>query len=289
MLVNDFGAINVDAGLIRDHDGQTLRLTNGCVCCSLADGFLDTLMRVLAEPEPFDHIVIEASGVGDPGAIAEIALVEPGLVLRGVVVLADAERLPGLAADPRLGDTLARQIRAADLLVLNKRDLVDASGRAAARDTLAALAPGVPVVETVAAALPAAVFDLSGAGPERVRPGSSGLRAEAVPHEETFQRLLYRRAGAFDRVGLERALAGMPASLLRLKGRLRSGRPIRDASASDGRAPLEPVAAAGARAGRGRARRHRGDRSRSRPGAGRPPRRRAATPQTPHGDRTRCA
>ncbi|MCX4194705.1 GTP-binding protein [Methylobacterium organophilum] len=141
VLVNDFGAINVDAGLIRDHDGQTLRLTNGCVCCSLADGFLDTLMRVLAEPEPFDHIVIEASGVGDPGAIAEIALVEPGLVLRGVVVLADAERLPGLAADPRLGDTLARQIRAADLLVLNKRDLVDEAGRAAARDTLAALAP----------------------------------------------------------------------------------------------------------------------------------------------------
>ncbi|MGT2479471.1 GTP-binding protein [Methylobacterium oryzae CBMB20] len=37
-----------------------MRLTNGCVCCSLADGFLDTLMRVLAEPEPFDHMVIEA-------------------------------------------------------------------------------------------------------------------------------------------------------------------------------------------------------------------------------------
>ncbi len=289
VLVNDFGAINVDAGLIRDHDGQTLRLTNGCVCCSLADGFLDTLMRVLAEPEPFDHIVIEASGVGDPGAIAEIALVEPGLVLRGVVVLADAERLPGLAADPRLGDTLARQIRAADLLVLNKRDLVDASGRAAARDTLTALAPGVPVVETVAAALPAAVFDLSGAGPERVRPGSSGLRAEAVPHEETFQRLLYRRAGAFDRVGLERALAGMPASLLRLKGRLGlAGRsethllqmvrrrwslsPLPE-PAPDG-AELVGIAATD-------------------PGAGpalaglldaalRPP-------QTPHGDRTRCA
>ena len=83
VLVNDFGAINVDAGLIRDHDGQTLRLTNGCVCCSLADGFLDTLMRVLAEPEPFDHIVIEASGVGDvsdvsaaPGFLTEDAVIE---------------------------------------------------------------------------------------------------------------------------------------------------------------------------------------------------------------------
>ena len=281
VLVNDFGAINVDAGLIQDHDGQTLRLTNGCVCCSLADGFLDTLMRVLAEPEPFDHIVIEASGVGDPGAIAEIALVEPGLVLRGVVVLADAERLPGLAADPRLGDTLARQIRAADLLVLNKRDLVDASGRAAARTTLAALAPGIPVVETVAAALPEAVFDLGGEGPERARRGSTRLRAEAVTHEAAFQRLLYQarrrvrsrraRACAHRHAGLAPAAEGAP----------RSGRQVRDASASDGRAPLEPVAAAGARTRRGRARRHRGDRSRSRPGAGRPPRRRVATPANP--------
>lgn len=223
VLVNDFGAVNVDAGLIRDHDGQTLRLTNGCVCCSLADGFLDTLMRVLAEPEPFDHIVIEASGVGDPGAIAEIALVEPGLVLRGVVVLVDAQRLPALAADPRMGDTIARQIRAADILVLNKRDLVDAFGLAASHATLAALAPAVPVVDTVAAVLPEALFALGGEAPELVGRGSSRLRAEAVTHEDTFLRLLYRRTGAFDRVGLGRALAGMPAPLLRLKGRVRLG------------------------------------------------------------------
>ena len=223
VLVNDFGAVNVDAGLIRDHDGQTLRLTNGCVCCSLADGFLDTLMRVLAEPEPFDHIVIEASGVGDPGAIAEIALVEPGLVLRGVVVLVDAERLPALAADPRMGDTIARQIRAADILVLNKRDLVDAIGLAASHATLAALAPDVPVVDTVAAALPEALFALGGEAPGSAGRGSSRLRAEAVTHEDTFQRLLYRRTGTFDRAGLGRALAGMPTPLLRLKGRVRLG------------------------------------------------------------------
>ena len=97
---------------------------------------------------------------------------EPGLVLRGVVVLVDAERLPALAADPRLGDTIARQIRAADILVLNKRDLVDAFGLAASRATLAALAPGVPMVETVAAALPEALFDLGGEAPE---PGPAGI------------------------------------------------------------------------------------------------------------------
>lgn len=58
VLVNDFGAVNVDAGLIASHDGRTLRLTNGCICCSLGEGFLTTLARVLADPEGFDHILV---------------------------------------------------------------------------------------------------------------------------------------------------------------------------------------------------------------------------------------
>lgn len=221
ILVNDFGAINVDAGLVADHDGKTLRLTNGCVCCSLADGFLDTLMRVLAEPEPFDHMVIEASGVGDPGAIAEIALVEPGLILHGVIVLADADRLPDLIADPRLGDTVARQIRAADLLVLNKCDLVDPSALSASREVLASLRPGVPVVETVEAALPEAILALD-AALSRDTARSCFPVVEAA-HETAFARFLYRRAGAFDREGLARALTALPPSLLRLKGCLHLG------------------------------------------------------------------
>ncbi|MHB2207793.1 CobW family GTP-binding protein [Methylobacterium sp. CM6257] len=221
VLVNDFGAINVDAGLVADHDGKTLRLTNGCVCCSLADGFLDTLMRVLAEPGPFDHMVIEASGVGDPGAIAEIALVEPGLVLQGVIVLADAERLPALAADPRLGDTVARQIRAADLLVLNKCDLVDPSAMSSAREVLASLRPGVSVVETVDAALPEAVLVLDTVSSRDAARARFPI-AQAV-HETAFARFLYRRAGAFDRESLSRALAALPPSLLRLKGSLHLG------------------------------------------------------------------
>ncbi len=156
VLVNDFGAVNVDAGLIAGNDGRTLRLTNGCVCCSLADGFIDTLMRVLAEP--FEHIIIEASGVADPWAIAEIAMVEPSLALAGVIVLADAARLPALLGDNRVGDTVRTQIRAADIVVLNKIDLVDAAGLAAARAALAAVKPQLRIVDAVDASLPAEVI-----------------------------------------------------------------------------------------------------------------------------------
>lgn len=210
VLVNDFGAINVDAGLIADHDGKTMRLTNGCVCCSLADGFLDTLMRVLAEP--FDHIVIEASGVGDPWTIAEIALIEPSLRLGAVIVLADVERLPGQLRDARIGDTVRRQIEGADILILNKIDLVDVAARAEARAALATIKPGVRIVETVSARVPFDILDMSDVPP------SSRRAAFVAHHEDTFRRLLYRRDDCFDRVQLESALMALPPSLLRLKG-----------------------------------------------------------------------
>lgn len=209
VLVNDFGAVNVDAGLIADHDGKTLRLTNGCVCCSLAEGFLDTLMRVLAEP--FDHIVVEASGVGDPWSIAEIALVEPNLWLGAVIVLVDAERLQGQLQDTRIDDTVRRQIEGADILILNKVDLVDAAMLERARATLVSLKPGARVVETSSARVPFDILDMSD--------GSRAPRATfAAHHEDTFHRFLYRRSSPFDRARLEQALSILPSSLLRLKG-----------------------------------------------------------------------
>ena len=211
VLFNDFGAVNVDAGLIADHDGKTLRLTNGCVCCSLADGFLDTVMRVLAEP--FDHIVVEASGVGDPWSIAEIALVEPGLWLGAVVVLVDAERVTGQLRDARIGDTVRRQIEAADILILNKVDLVDAAMRADARTALVSIRPAARIVETVSARVPLDILDMGD--------GSSARTPRATfsaHHEDTFRRVLYRRSAPFDKARLEHALGTLPPSLLRLKG-----------------------------------------------------------------------
>lgn len=213
VLVNDFGAVNVDAGLIAGHDGQTLRLTNGCVCCSLGDSFLDTLMRVLDEEQAFDHIVIEASGVGDPEAIAEIASVEPSLALRAVVVLADAERVASLLVDERVGDTVARQVRAADILLLNKVDLVGPAEIAAAQAALARVRGGLRVVETVGAELPEDLLELGGAA----RPARR-FRADEIWHETVFQRLSYRRRGSFDPDRLAAALAALPTTLLRLKG-----------------------------------------------------------------------
>ena len=103
VLVNDFGAI---------------ALTNGCVCCSMGDDLgagLDRLAR--REPSP-DHVIVEASGVSDPWRIAQLALIETGFTLQPLVVLVDAAAFLGQLADRWTGDTVARQLGFAELVVI---------------------------------------------------------------------------------------------------------------------------------------------------------------------------
>ena len=124
VLVNDFGELAVDGSLVADHDGETVTFANGCVCCAMGDDLVDTLDRLLDGDRPPEHILVEASGVADPRAIADVATLHPGLSRDLVVVLADVETVRARHEDHRLRDTVVRQLAAADLLVLNKCDLV---------------------------------------------------------------------------------------------------------------------------------------------------------------------
>jgi len=124
VMVNDFGEINIDQALIDSKNENTISLTNGCICCSLVDGFVSALESVTSfRPRP-TRLVIEASGVADPGAVAAYGH-GPGLALDAVVVVTDAARLCEQIADPLIGQTVASQIVSADVIVVNKIDLAD--------------------------------------------------------------------------------------------------------------------------------------------------------------------
>lgn len=217
VLVNDFGAVNIDASLIAAHDGTTMTLTNGCVCCSIGGGFIETLGKVLDSNTPFDHIVIEASGVGDPWRIAEIALVEPSLKLNAVIVLADASRIAGLLINSKVGDTVRNQFARADLVLLNKVDLLDRAATARARDTIGALRDGLNIIETSEYTMP----DLPVGVSKTVSRFAAMEALDGTDHESRFRRWSYRRSGAFDRARLQSALDHLPPQLLRLKGQCR--------------------------------------------------------------------
>jgi G3E family GTPase len=158
VLINDFGEINIDAALIADRGAGVIALTNGCVCCSLGGDLAATLMRVRAAAEPPDHLIIEASGVSNPGKIAQIGLAGNAFRLGAVVVLADAAEVRRHARDRYVGTTVTRQIASADLILLNKCDLVEASDLKSTRAWLSALVPDVPVIETTEARIGAEII-----------------------------------------------------------------------------------------------------------------------------------
>ena len=126
-MVNDFGALNIDAELIAAKHGNQITLANGCVCCSIGDDLMRSFMEVMQQSPLPDHIIIEASGVAEPSRIAGFAAVDRQLRLDGIVTLVDAGAHGTHAKDPYLSDNYNKQIEAAHLLLISKPDLVDAA------------------------------------------------------------------------------------------------------------------------------------------------------------------
>ena len=136
VLVNDFGALNIDEKLIKQHNGDTIALANGCICCSLAAGFSQGLGQLLDKIEQFDHVIIEASGIADPKRIQDIARIEPQLKACGNLVLIDASAFMQQAQDPYTDQLIHQQIAAADMLLINKQSLIDKSSKRLLSDYL---------------------------------------------------------------------------------------------------------------------------------------------------------
>ena len=228
VLVNDFGAINIDAALVASAGTDTIALTNGCVCCSIGDDLAAALIRVLDTQPPFDAVVIEASGVSDPWRIAQIGLADPGLGLDGVIVLVDAGAVLEHAGDPLLADSLRRQVVSADLVVVNKTDLVSHETLRQVREWVATVAGPVAVVETTQALVPMPM--LTGiAMEERSECAGHGCSSRSDPHHDhqrdhavLFDTWSRRPAGVLSAQALRAALRRMPAGVLRMKGVVRT-------------------------------------------------------------------
>ena len=175
---------------------------------------------MLAASPPFDAVLVEASGVSDPWRIAQIARAEPDLELAGVLVLVDASAVLEQSRDPLLGDTLAGQLRSADLVVLNKLDLADAAQRAGARDWLATHGAGARVLETDHADVPRdAVLGLRAA--RSVEAAFAGHALARVSHGDRFETWSLPLGGEFAPAALRELLAQLPEGVVRLKGILR--------------------------------------------------------------------
>lgn len=149
VLVNDFGSVNIDAMLVAGQVDAMASLSNGCICCAVDDGETAEMLGKLAAVHPaLDLIVVEASGVAEPPAVARtlITAADKRFHYVGLVLVVDA-------ANPAAG--LEHAVRVADLVLLNKADEADEAGDGAAPAAVAAItarinevAPRTPVLPT---------------------------------------------------------------------------------------------------------------------------------------------
>jgi G3E family GTPase len=209
LLINDFGEINIDAALIESETESQINLTNGCICCSLVDGFveaLDTLCEVESQP---DHIVVEASGVADVANLAQFGR-RPGLELDGVLVLADAETVIEKAGDKYVADTVKRQLMAADIILLNKIDLLSESLVEQRVSWLQEICPEASVIKTDHAEVPLSI--LLG-----VHSSYESLPEGPVNHEQ-YETWAFDSDSAQSEGALREFLEGLDETVIRAKG-----------------------------------------------------------------------
>ncbi len=124
VLVNEFGDINIDSQLLINIEDDMMELSNGCICCTINDGLVDAVYRVLEREDRVDYMVIETTGIADP---LPIALTFLGTELRhltyldSILTVVDAETFKPNHYD---SEAASSQIDYGDIILLNKTDLV---------------------------------------------------------------------------------------------------------------------------------------------------------------------
>ncbi len=128
VVINEFGELGVDNDLVVDADEEVFEMNNGCICCTVRGDLIRIVGGLMRRATKFDGIIIETTGMANPAPVAQTFFVDEGVRakarLDAIVTVVDAKNLPA-----RLDDSAeaAAQIAFADVIVLNKLDLVSAA------------------------------------------------------------------------------------------------------------------------------------------------------------------
>src|SRR5205823_8742868 len=169
VIVNEFGDVGIDGEILKGcgdaacPEDNIVELANGCLCCTVADEFVPALDTILSRSPKVDHIVIETSGLALPKPLVQAfhwPAIKNRVTVDGVVVVVDAAALAdgrvaadlealkrqraadgALTHDDPVEEVFEDQIACADLVILNKRDLLDAAGLDRARAAIATALP----------------------------------------------------------------------------------------------------------------------------------------------------
>jgi G3E family GTPase len=149
VIVNEFGEIGIDNDLIVESDEEIYEMNNGCICCTVRGDLIRTVEGLMRRPGRFDAILVETTGLADPAPVAQTFFMDDDVrsktKLDAVVALVDAKHLPLRLKDSTEAED---QIAFADVVVLNKTDLVSAEELAKVEAMVRAINPAARIHRT---------------------------------------------------------------------------------------------------------------------------------------------
>src|SRR5450432_2908288 len=148
IIVNEIGAVGIDGQLVENADEEMVQLDNGCICCTVRKDLVKGVQKLMARGG-FDYLLVETTGIADPGPVAQTFLNIPQLQkfvrLDSIITVVDAEQI---AHQMKETETAREQIAMADFILLNKTDLVDEARLAEVEKQIAELNPQAETFRT---------------------------------------------------------------------------------------------------------------------------------------------
>ena len=149
VIVNEFGEEGIDNDLVVDADEEVFEMNNGCICCTVRGDLIRILGGLMKRADKFDAIIVETTGLADPAPVAQTFFVDQDVAdrtrLDAIVTVADAVHL-----DNQLGQhhEAEEQIAFADIVLLNKTDLVEADGLGRVEERIRRINPYTKIIRT---------------------------------------------------------------------------------------------------------------------------------------------
>lgn len=230
LVINEFGEFGIDGKVIRGDQVQITELSGGCVCCSLLGEFEAAVQEILDRVAP-EAIVVETTGVAEPEALLlEVVEALPQTRVDGVIAVMDAD---ALIRFPALGLTTRLQLEAADLVLLNKIDLLPEEALGPAQETLRRFNPRAPIIPTRYCQVDSTLLF-----------GMTRSRATPVvehTHQPEYESLTYRTVHPLRRDCFERLAESLNPAVYRAKGFVRFADETCLFNYVNGRWNLEPL------------------------------------------------
>ncbi len=230
VLVNDFGAVNIDSQLVTSVDGDAVSLSNGCICCTIRGDLLAATAGLFQRDEPPEYVIVETSGVSDPLEVAltfQAESVASLVHIDSILTVMDAEQFNTLERENAV--LALNQIGMADIILLNKVDLVDEAALGALEAQIRRIVPRARVLRTTNSIAPLGlVLGVGGYDPARTaeRPAMDVHTHEGDAHEHhhhddhttVFDTYIWSSSEPLNLKELQRTVERLPHTIYRAKG-----------------------------------------------------------------------